>query len=80
MSASAEKDMSKVEAHATVVGSTDVDYSPVRAPHRDEELEYVPDGGREAWTVVLGSTLALFASAGMINAYVSLYVYITNSG
>ncbi|KAI0688206.1 hypothetical protein C8T65DRAFT_589805, partial [Cerioporus squamosus] len=29
-----------------------------------------PGGGREAWTVVLGSTLALFASAGMINAYV----------
>ena len=36
----------------------------------DEEL--VPEGGREAWTVVLGSTLALFASAGMINAYVRL--------
>lgn len=34
--------------------------------------EFVPEGGREAWTVVLGSTLALFASAGMINAYVSL--------
>lgn len=32
--------------------------------------EHVPDGGRAAWTVVLGSTLALFASAGMINAYV----------
>lgn len=32
--------------------------------------EHVPDGGKEAWTVVLGSTLALFASAGMINAYV----------
>lgn len=37
----------------------------------EPELEYVPDGGREAWTVVLGSSLALFASAGMINAYVS---------
>ena len=37
-----------------------------------DALEFVPDGGREAWTVVLGSTLALFASAGMINAYVSL--------
>ncbi|EIW53525.1 MFS general substrate transporter [Trametes versicolor FP-101664 SS1] len=33
------------------------------------DLDYVPDGGREAWTVVLGSCLALFASAGMINAY-----------
>ncbi|OSC99674.1 MFS general substrate transporter [Trametes coccinea BRFM310] len=33
------------------------------------ELDYVPDGGKEAWTVVLGSSLALFASAGMINAY-----------
>ncbi len=36
-----------------------------------QELDYVPDGGREAWTVVLGSCLALFASAGLINAYVS---------
>lgn len=39
------------------------------APQSDED-EYVPDGDREAWTVVLGSSLALFASAGMINAYV----------
>lgn len=37
-----------------------------------QELDYVPDGGREAWTVVLGACLALFASAGMINAYVSI--------
>ena len=35
------------------------------------EEEYVPDGGKEAWLVVLGSTMGLFASAGMINAYVS---------
>lgn len=35
--------------------------------------EYVPDGGREAWTVVFGSALALFSSAGMVNAYVSIY-------
>ena len=33
---------------------------PAIAVHA-QELEYVPDGGREAWTVVLGSTLALFA-------------------
>ena len=39
-------------------------------PVLEQQLEYVPDGGRAAWTVVLGSTLALFASAGMINAYV----------
>ncbi|EJF60629.1 monocarboxylate permease [Dichomitus squalens LYAD-421 SS1] len=38
-------------------------------PIAEPELEYVPDGGKQAWTVVLGSTLALFASAGMINAY-----------
>ncbi len=36
----------------------------------EQQLEYVPDGGKAARTVVLGSTLALFASAGMINAYV----------
>ncbi|KAH9912094.1 monocarboxylate permease [Epithele typhae] len=33
------------------------------------EEEYVPDGGMGAWTVLLGSTSALFASAGMINSY-----------
>ena len=26
------------------------------------EEEYVPDGGKEAWLVVLGSTMGLFAS------------------
>lgn len=31
-----------------------------------------PDGGREAWTVVFASTLALFASFGVVNSYVSL--------
>ena len=35
--------------------------------------EYIPDGGREAWMVVLGSSLALFASAGMVNAYVNAF-------
>ncbi|RPD68963.1 hypothetical protein L226DRAFT_311561 [Lentinus tigrinus ALCF2SS1-7] len=29
-----------------------------------DALEFVPEGGREAWAVVLGSTLALFASGG----------------
>lgn len=42
----------------------------------EPELEYVPDGGKEAWTVVLGSSLALFASAGMINAYVSMALFL----
>ena len=46
--------------------ATDVPATAVQ----EQELEYVPDGGGEAWTVVLGSTLALFASAGMINSYV----------
>ncbi|KAI0634088.1 MFS general substrate transporter [Trametes polyzona] len=34
-----------------------------------QDIDWVPDGGRDAWMVVLGSSLALFASAGMINAY-----------
>ena len=38
---------------------------------QDLEVDIVPDGGREAWLVVLGSSLALFVSAGMVNAYVS---------
>nr|VWO98132.1 MFS domain-containing protein [Ganoderma boninense] len=35
----------------------------------EQQPEDVPDGGSRAWTVVLGSTLALFASTGMVNAY-----------
>ena len=66
MASSAEKqvaqDPSKVEAQTNVVDTTTVDDRPASAV---EELEYVPDGGREAWTVVLGSTLALFASSVM---------------
>ncbi|KAH9848688.1 MFS general substrate transporter, partial [Lenzites betulinus] len=42
---------------------------PAPAPPVQDEIDYVPDGGREAWLVVMGSSLALFASAGMINAY-----------
>ena len=49
-------------------------YEPPRvdvtaAPANANE-EFVPDGGRQAWTVIFGSTLALFASAGMLNTYV----------
>ena len=30
-----------------------------------------PDGGRQAWTVVFASSLALFSSFGVVNSYVS---------
>ena len=43
------------------------------SPPEESSQEYVPDGGREAWTVVLGTSLALFSSAGMINAYVGAF-------
>ena len=67
----------KVEEALTAVGpTTDAEQqeSPPPVPVDVEEPppEYVPDGGKEAWTVVLGSSLALFASAGMINAYVRI--------
>lgn len=70
MASPAEKpqDPSKVEAQGNVVDTTTANVD--RPASAVDELEYVPDGGKEAWTVVLGSTLALFASAGMINAYV----------
>lgn len=29
-----------------------------------------PDGGKDAWLVVLGSFLAMFSSFGIVNAYV----------
>ena len=67
MAAGEEQDDLKTETQAH---TADVAV-PADAASMDA-LEFVPDGGREAWTVVLGSTLALFASAGMINAYVSL--------
>ncbi|KAI8989614.1 hypothetical protein BD414DRAFT_311664 [Trametes punicea] len=70
-------DKSGAEAELTVVGPPSVvddrpePNTPRSArPARELDLEYVPDGGKEAWVVVLGSSLALFASAGMINAYV----------
>ncbi|KAI0741766.1 monocarboxylate permease [Daedaleopsis nitida] len=66
------QDCSKLEAQTTVVDSPEVVGSlAVEAA----EPEHVPDGGREAWTVVLGSSLALFASAGMINAYGTFQAY-----
>ncbi|KAI0644764.1 monocarboxylate permease [Trametes meyenii] len=49
---------------ATVAGSIVPETAPVL-----DQLEHVPDGGKEAWTVVLGAALALFASAGMVNTY-----------
>ena len=68
--ASEKRDLEKAEEQLTVVGPAVVD-DPPPEPSAELEPEYVPDGGREAWTVVLGSSFALFASAGMINTYVS---------
>ncbi|KAH9846763.1 monocarboxylate permease [Lenzites betulinus] len=50
---------------ATVAGS----FVPTASPPAPQDLEHVPDGGKEAWTVVVGASLALFASAGMVNTY-----------
>ncbi|KAI1787128.1 monocarboxylate permease [Ganoderma leucocontextum] len=71
--------MSNEEKQIASKGELQVDTSDIEpptipvgipaTPAHEDELEYVPDGGRAAWTVVLGSTLALFASAGMINSY-----------
>nr|VWP00292.1 Bud site selection protein 6 [Ganoderma boninense] len=56
---------SELGGSPTVIAAADA--STTRG--HEQELEYVPDGGKAAWTVILGSTLALFASAGMINSY-----------
>ena len=80
MAEQAEKpsqDIGKVEAHTAVPNTAVGRGATVSAT--EDELEYVPDGGREAWTVLLGSTLALFASAGMINAYVCVFVALQQS-
>lgn len=64
-------DKEKVQGQVTVAPPDEPTGTGNGAEETEPELEYVPDGGREAWIVVLGSSLALFASAGMVNAYVS---------
>ncbi|KAI0768225.1 major facilitator superfamily domain-containing protein [Trametes elegans] len=61
-----EQDSPKSEAPEGQADTTDP--SVAEAPP-SQELEYVPDGGKGAWMVVVGSCMALFASAGMTNAY-----------
>ena len=67
-----KRDPEKSQEELTVVGPA-IEDDPLATPPAESapQLEYVPDGGREAWTVVLGSALALFSSGGMINTYVS---------
>ena len=72
-----EKQIASKDEQQVTVGPSGAVESPAviaavapATPVLEQQLEYVPDGGKGAWTVVLGSTLALFASAGMINAYV----------
>ncbi|PIL29207.1 MFS general substrate transporter [Ganoderma sinense ZZ0214-1] len=71
-----KRDLEKSQEELTVVGPAIEDDPPViPLAESASEPEYVPDGGREAWTVVLGSALALFSSAGMINAYGTFQSY-----
>ncbi|TFK87296.1 MFS general substrate transporter [Polyporus arcularius HHB13444] len=72
-----KRDLAKADEALTTVRPT-VDPEeppPIPADVEEPQLEYVPDGGKEAWTVVLGSSLALFASAGMINTYGTFQSY-----
>ncbi|KAF5337652.1 hypothetical protein D9758_013010 [Tetrapyrgos nigripes] len=56
----------------TLPSTTNFEYPRLRTPESSgvdiEAIEY-PDGGREAWLVVFGSFLALFATWGVINSY-----------
>ncbi|RPD53739.1 monocarboxylate permease [Lentinus tigrinus ALCF2SS1-7] len=73
-----EKVPEKVATSLVATVQADVEAEPVSAQVDEEvqqELETVPDGGREAWLVVLGSSLALFVSAGMVNAYGAFQTY-----
>ena len=52
------------------VGSA-VGGSPSPTPTHEAPVDLeIPDGGREAWIVVLGASLAVLVASGMINAYV----------
>ena len=72
--AAADRDEEKhalEDKSGTDTGTITASSSIAEPPHEgQQELEHVPDGGREAYTVVLGASLALFASAGMVNTYV----------
>ncbi|KAI0763860.1 monocarboxylate permease [Trametes elegans] len=63
---SASEEKTDVETDVAPVGDAGAQDAPEPPRH---DLDDVPDGGKEAWTVVLGSVLALFASAGMVNTY-----------
>ncbi|KAI0653062.1 monocarboxylate permease [Cubamyces menziesii] len=71
--AAADRDEEKhalEDKSGTDTGTITASSSIAEPPHEgQQELEHVPDGGREAYTVVLGASLALFASAGMVNTY-----------
>lgn len=71
---------------------SDSDRSPARGPrtpssgsHGDSErggtdgeaVETYPEGGREAWLVVLGSWLALLPSLGIMNTLATFQTYIS---
>ncbi|PIL29481.1 MFS general substrate transporter [Ganoderma sinense ZZ0214-1] len=67
--AATDEEKQQVKAYGNVETPSVISAKASDTPALEQSLEDVPDGGLAAWTVVLGSTLALIASTGMANAY-----------
>lgn len=52
---------------------------PNHAAARESIYHPAPDGGRQAWLVVLGTSLAFFSSWGVLNAYGAFQAYYSTS-
>lgn len=65
-----------METDTETVAGESVMRSNGRLALQDHASEDFPDGRKEAWAVVLGACLALFASAGMVNSYVSVSMWV----
>lgn len=75
----AEQEVLDLDDTFTVVTShTSVHTNAVSRVTTDAEGNTYPEGGRQAWLVVLGSFLGLFGSLGLVNTIATFQAYIKN--
>ena len=76
------EDTSNINPQLFVIQSRQSE-APRHASEKGADLNYekseetYPEGGRAAWTVVLGSWLALVSSLGLMNTIATLQIYIS---
>ena len=62
---------------AVMVKDGDISHSNNSHANSNEPAEYYPEGGAEAWLVVLGSWFALFPSLGVLNSAGTFQTYVS---